>query len=154
MSPWVLAAVLILLAGLLTAWIPHPAVPGGFSLAATALCFCWLCRRFARRRWPRFSPPWIALAAACLWMAAQRLLVPPVAPVPAAQELAAWTAAALISLLLANEIDISRGLTRALSALCLAAGAIAVWALVQGLTSHGRVFWIWGPGIPIARVWG
>lgn len=154
LSPWVLAAVLILLAGLLTAWIPHPAAPAGFSLAATALCFCWVCRRFARRRWPRFPPPWIALAAACLWMAAQRLLVPPVAPVPAAQELAAWTAAALISLLLSNEIDIPRGLTRALSALCLAAGAIAVWALVQGLTSHGRVFWIWGPGIPIERVWG
>lgn len=153
LSPWALAAAFVLLAGLMTAWIPHPAVPAAFSLAATALCFAWLCRRFKRRR-PRFPPVWFALAAACLWMAAQPLLVHPLAPLSAAQEFATWTAAALISLLLSNEIDDSRGLTRALSALCLAAGALAVWALLQGLTSHGRVFWVWSPPMPIERVWG
>lgn len=154
LTPWLSAAGVLLLIGLLTAWIPHPAAQAAFCLAVSALTCAWLAAAFRQGRRLVFPAAWIALAAACCWMALQPLLVPSPAPRAAAQELATWTAAALLAFLLLNEIDGSRLVATAMSAMTLTAGLLAAWALIQGLTSHGKVLWIWSPGIPIERVWG
>ncbi len=153
-TPWLTAAGGLLLTGLLTAWIPHPAVRAAFCLSASALACAWLADALRRRRRLVFPTAWIVLAAICGWMAVQPLLVPSPAPRAAAQEFATWTAAALLTFLLLNEIDCSRLVATAVLALTTAGGLLAAWALVQGLTSHGKVLWTWSPGIPIERVWG
>lgn len=154
LSFWPRLAVLLLFLGLATAWIPHPAVPAGFCLAASLLSVSWLAARARSGPAITVTTPWLALAGGCLWMLLQRAVMDSPTPLAAARETAVWSAATLTGLLLLNETGSSRLLSPVLRAVVAAAGLVAVWALFQGLTSHGRILWLFDPQVPLERAWG
>ncbi len=154
LSAWGRLAGLLILAGLAIAWVPHPAVQAGFCLLISGFAVAWLAVCLRRKRGLTMTPAWILLACVPAWIALQRALFGSMSPIAAGRELATWSAAALAALVLLNEIDGSRRVSAAIRFCAAASGVIAVWSLFQGLTSHGRVFWLWESGLPIERVWG
>jgi O-antigen ligase len=153
-SNWSRMAALILLLGLATAWAPGPAAQTAFCLAGSGLAVCWLAAMVCSRRPIVLTGAWAILAGLILWMAAQRLLAPSPAPMAAAREAGTWACATLMGLLLMNETDCPRRLSHPLRALVLVSGLLSLWALFQGLTSHGRILWLFDPQPPVERAWG
>jgi len=151
---WQTGAGAILAAGLALAWLPGPVFPLLFCLACAAFSLAWLVQSWRQRRRPKTGAALGWLAALALWIGAHRLLVRPPDAIAAGVEFAVWTAAPLLALVLANELDSRRALDGWLRAAGAAAAAIAGWALFQGLTSGGRVFWLAAPAAPVERVWG
>jgi len=154
LSGWAHAALFLILFGLTTGWVPHAAVQPGFCVAISGLAVAWLICRFRQGRALLLTSAWTILAAVPAWIALQRASFGSIAPQASAREMALWSAAVLAGLMLLNELDGSRTVSRVLRLWAFTAGLFGVWALFQGLTSHGRVLWIWDPGVPIERVWG
>lgn len=153
-TPWLRIAAVLLLAGLSLAWLPWPGVQIGFCLGASLLALAWLvhCRRRDRR--PAVCSAWLVLAALVAWMLLQLILIEPPDRRAAAAGAATWSAALMLGLLLISELESRQVLGAALRAAGMSAAAIGLWAFFQGLTSDGKVLWLFPPAAPVARMWG